>query len=57
MEQQSRMHAMDHNWPMPIILSLVTFFIIVGLAIYQLKRVRRSQEKRGEHPGGIAGPE
>jgi cytochrome oxidase assembly protein ShyY1 len=48
---------MDHNWPMPIILSLVTFFIIIGLAIYQLKRVKRSQEKRGEHPGGIAGPD
>ncbi len=48
---------MDHNWPMPIILSLVTFFIIIGLAIYQLKRVKRSQEKHGEHPGGIAGPD
>jgi len=31
--------------------------IIIGLAIYQLKRVKRSQEKRGEHPGGIAGPD
>ena len=48
---------MGHDFPMPIILSLVTLVVIVGLAIYQLKRVRRSQDKRGEHPGGIAGPE
>ena len=48
---------MEHNFPMPIILSLVTLVIIIGLAIFQLRRVRRSQEKRGEHPGGIAGPE
>ena len=48
---------MDHNISLPVILSFVTLLIVVGVAIFQLKRVRRSQAKRNEHPGGIAGPE
>ena len=38
-------------------LSIVTLVIVVAFGIYQLMKVRRSQAKRGEHPGGIAGPE
>lgn len=44
---------MDHNISLPVILSFVTLFIIVGVAIFQLKRVRSSQAKRGEHSGDI----
>lgn len=45
------------EFSLPVVLSFVTLIIVLGLAAYQLKRVRRSQEKRNEHPGGIAGPE
>lgn len=38
-------------------LSIVTLVIVVAIGGYQLMKVRRSQAKRGEHPGGIAGPE
>lgn len=48
---------MDIQITAPIILSFVTLFIVLGLAFWQLKRVRASQAKRNEHPGGIAGPE
>ena len=48
---------MEHNISLPVILSFVTLLIVVGLAVSQLMRVRRSQAKRGEHPGGVAGPE
>ncbi len=48
---------MEHNISLPVILSFVTLLIVVGLAVFQLMRVRRSQARRGEHPGGIAGPE
>ena len=41
----------------PWLLSFVTLVIVVGVGVWQLKRVRGSQDKRGEHPGGIAGPE
>lgn len=37
-------------------LSIVTLLIVVALGIFQLLRVRKSQAKRGEKPGGIAGP-
>jgi len=47
----------DHQISLPVILSFVTLIIVLGIGIWQLKRVRQSQEKRGEHPGGIAGPE
>ena len=48
---------MEHNFSLPVILSFVTLLIVVAVAVFQLMRVRRSQAKRGEHPGGIAGPE
>ncbi len=48
---------MEHGISLPVILSFVTLLIVVGVAIVQLKRVRHSQAKRNEHPGGISGPE
>ncbi len=48
---------MDHQISLPVILSFVTLIIVLGVGFWQLKRVRASQAKRGEHPGGIAGPE
>ena len=44
---------MDHQFSLPVILSFVTLLIVVGVAVFQLKRVRRSQAKRGEHSGDI----
>ncbi len=41
---------------LPVWLSIVTLVIVLVVAGYQLKRVRRSQANRGETPGGIAGP-
>ncbi|MBC7800459.1 MAG: hypothetical protein H7Z10_07545 [Gemmatimonadaceae bacterium] len=41
----------------PAILSLVTLGGVLVIAVIQFRRVRKSQEKRGEHPGGVAGPE
>ena len=38
-------------------LSITTLVIVVAYAVYHLMKVRKSQAKRGEHPGGIAGPE
>ena len=38
-------------------LSMVTLALVLAIGIYQFVKVRRSQAKRGEHPGGIAGPE
>lgn len=40
-----------------IVLSLFTLVVVLGIGAFQFRRVRQSQEKRGEHPGGIAGPE
>ncbi len=48
---------MDHQFSLPVILSFVTLLIVLAIAVYQFMRVRKSQAKRGEHPGGIAGPE
>lgn len=45
------------SFSLPVVLSFVTLIAVVGIGIYQLKRNRGSQEKRGERPGGIAGPE
>ena len=44
---------MEHNISLPVILSFVTLLIVVGVAVFQLKRVRGSQAKRGEHSGDI----
>ena len=41
---------------LPIVLQLVTFLLVIGIAVFLLMRVRNSQKKRGETPGGIAGP-
>ena len=37
-------------------LSIVTLIAVLAIGIAQLVRVRKSQRKRGEHPGGMAGP-
>jgi cytochrome oxidase assembly protein ShyY1 len=47
----------DQLISIPWLLSFVTLVIVLGIGFWQLKRVRGSQAKRGEHPGGIAGPE
>ena len=41
---------------LPIVLQATTFVLVLGIAVVMLKRVRNSQKKRGEEPGGIAGP-
>lgn len=41
----------------PAILSIVTLIAVLVIGVVQLRRVRNSQAKRGEHPGGVAGPE
>ena len=42
--------------PLLVWLSLITLIVVLALGFIQLKRVRSSQAKRGEKPGGIAGP-
>jgi len=42
---------------LPIVLSIATLAAVVLIGVWQLKRVRHSQAKRGEHPGGAAGPD
>lgn len=37
-------------------LSLITLVVVLGAAIFQFTRIRNSQAKRGETPGGMAGP-
>lgn len=41
----------------PAILSIVTLGAVLVIGVIQFMRVRKSQAKRGEHPGGVAGPE
>jgi hypothetical protein len=48
---------MDHQFSLPVILSFVTLAAVLVIGVYQFMKVRKSQAKRGEHPGGIAGPE
>ena len=48
---------MENSFSLPVVLSFVTLLIVVGVGIWQLRRVRNSQAKRNEHPGGVAGPE
>ena len=48
---------MEHVFSLPVVLSLVTLGIVVVLGFVQLAKVRKSQAKRGETPGGIAGPD
>ena len=40
-----------------IVLAIATLVIVVAFATWQLKKVRTSQTSRGEHPGGVAGPD
>ena len=44
------------NFSLPVVLSFVTLLLVIVIAFVMLKRVRNSQKKRGETPGGIAGP-
>ncbi len=39
-----------------IVLAVGTLVVVLFVGSIQLKRIRNSQHKRGEHPGGIAGP-
>ncbi len=48
---------MNFEISLPFVLFAVTLLIVLGLAVFQLMRVRRSQAKRDEHPGGLAGPD
>ncbi len=41
---------------LPVILSFATLGIVLAAGVFLLMRARRSQAKRGETPGGIAGP-
>ena len=40
----------------PIWLSLFTLIVVLGVGFFVLKRARASQTRRGETPGGMAGP-
>ena len=42
---------------LPIVLSIVTLIAVLAIGGYQFMRVRGSQKKHGEKPGGIAGPD
>ena len=44
------------EFSLPIVLSLATFGLVAAIAVFMLMRSRNSQAKRGETPGGIAGP-
>ena len=44
------------NTPLLAALSLVTLIVVLGYGFFHLRKVRRSQAKRGEAPGGMAGP-
>ncbi len=48
---------MDHEFSLPVLLSFVTLIAVLGVALYLFARNRGSQKKRGETPGGIAGPD
>lgn len=41
---------------LPIVLQMATFILVLGVAVVLFRRARQSQKKRGEEPGGIAGP-
>jgi len=56
-QDNQRRCAVEHDLSLPVILSFVTLLIVVGMAVFQPMRVRRSQAERNGHPGGIAGPE
>lgn len=47
---------MDHGFSLPVVLSFVTLLIALGVGLWQLTRVRNTRAKRGERPGGVAGP-
>jgi len=53
----TRGFAMDHEFSLPVLLSFVTLVAVLGIGIYHFVRNRGSQKKRGETPGGIAGPD
>ena len=41
---------------LPIVLQMTTFALVLGVGVFLFKRARNSQKKRGEEPGGVAGP-
>ena len=44
------------NFSTPMTQSLFTILATLAFAVYQLRSVHLSQAKRGETPGGVAGP-
>lgn len=40
-----------------IVLAVGTLVVVLFVGSIQLKKIRNSQRKRGEHPGGVAGPD
>jgi uncharacterized protein (UPF0333 family) len=44
------------NVSLPFALSMLTLLIVVCIGVYLLMKNRNSQAKRGETPGGVAGP-
>ena len=44
------------NVSLPFALSMLTLLIVVCGGLFLLMHNRRSQHKRGERPGGVAGP-
>ena len=48
---------MGPEFSLPVVLSFATLAAVLGIGIYLFVRNRGSQLKRGERPGGIAGPD
>ena len=44
------------DFPLPVVLSFATLGVVLIVGAVLLMRSRRSQAKRGETPGGVAGP-
>lgn len=44
------------DFSLPVVLSFATLLAVLAIGVVQLMRVRRSQAKRGEAPGGLGGP-
>lgn len=57
LKYEHRESNVENSFSLPVVLSFVTLLVVLCVGIYQLRRVRGSQKKRNERPGGIAGPE
>lgn len=45
------------SFSLPVVLSIITLVAVLAIGGFQYMRVHKSQEKRGEKPGGVAGPD